>query len=218
MKEVKQFQTESKELLNLMINSIYSNSEVFLRELLSNASDAIDKYKYLSLSSNGKMPILDGDIHISVDKKAKTITITDNGVGMSKEDLVNNLGTIAKSGSLDFKEENEHKKNIDIIGQFGVGFYSAFMVASEVKVISKKYGSDEAYTWDSTGIEGYTIDKCDKATNGTDVIITLKEDTEDDRYTDFLNQDTILVKMNIQIILVNHWKFPVVYCSYCLHP
>ena len=188
----KQFKAESKRLMDLMINSIYTNKDIFLREIISNASDAIDKLYYKSLTDESiLLKKKDYVINIKTDVEKRTITISDNGIGMDKEELENNLGTIAKSGSLDFKEENEHKKNIDIIGQFGVGFYSAFMVASEVKVISKKYGSDEAYTWDSTGIEGYTIDKCDKATNGTDVIITLKEDTEDDRYTDFLNQDTI---------------------------
>ena len=188
----KQFKAESKRLMDLMINSIYTNKDIFLREIISNASDAIDKLYYQSLTDESiLLKKKDYVINISTNVEKRTITISDNGIGMTKEELENNLGTIAKSGSLDFKENNEHKKNIDIIGQFGVGFYSAFMVASEVKVISKKYGSDEAYTWDSTGIEGYTIDKCDKATNGTDVIITLKEDNEDEKFTDFLNQDTI---------------------------
>ena len=140
MKETKKFAAESKELLSLMINSIYSNNEIFLRELISNASDAIDKYKYLSLTSNGKVPLVDHEIKLVVDKKNRTITITDNGIGRNKEELINNLGTIAKSGSKDFMskvKEAKAKDNIDIIGQFGVGFYSAFMVAKEVSVLTK---------------------------------------------------------------------------------
>ena len=162
MKETKQFETESKELLSLMINSIYSNNEVFLRELISNASDAIDKHKYLALNSNGEIPVRDYEIRISKDKEKRTITISDNGIGMNKEDLINNLGTIARSGSKDFvkkfKEAKENKdKSIDIIGQFGVGFYSAFMVAKSIEVITKKEG-DEAYKFISDGQETYTID------------------------------------------------------------
>ena len=188
----KQFKAESKRLMDLMINSIYTNKDIFLREIISNASDAIDKLYYQSLTDESiLLKKKDYVINISTNVEKRTITISDNGIGMTKEELENNLGTIAKSGSFDFKETNEHKKNIDIIGQFGVGFYSAFMVASEVKVISKKYGSDESYIWDSTGIEGYSIEKGEKATNGTDVIITLKEDNEDEKFTDFLNQDTI---------------------------
>ena len=188
----KQFKAESKRLMDLMINSIYTNKDIFLREIISNASDAIDKLYYQSLTDESiLLKKKDYVINISTNVEKRTITISDNGIGMTKEELENNLGTIAKSGSFDFKETNEHKKNIDIIGQFGVGFYSAFMVASEVKVISKKYGSDKSYIWDSTGIEGYTIEPGEKATNGTDVIITLKEDNEDEKFTDFLNQDTI---------------------------
>jgi molecular chaperone HtpG len=190
MKEVKQFQTESKELLNLMINSIYSNSEVFLRELLSNASDAIDKYKYLSLSSNGKMPILDGDIHISIDKKAKTITISDNGVGMSKEDLVNNLGTIAKSGSKDFMskvKEAKEKKDLNIIGQFGVGFYSAFIVANKVEVETKAF-DQPAYRFVSEGEESYSIEEIEKDSQGTSITLFLKKNVDDVKYDEFLEE------------------------------
>ena len=190
MKEVKQFQTESKELLNLMINSIYSNSEVFLRELLSNASDAIDKYKYLSLSSNGKMPILDGDIHISVDKKAKTITISDNGVGMSKEDLINNLGTIAKSGSKDFMskiKEAKEKKDLNIIGQFGVGFYSAFIVANKVEVETKAF-DQPGYRFVSEGEDSYSIEEIDKDTQGTSITLFLKKNVDDVKYDEFLEE------------------------------
>ena len=194
----KQFKAESKKLMDLMINSIYTNKDIFLREIISNASDAIDKLYYNSLTDDSiLLKKKDYAINIKTDVNERTITISDNGIGMSKEELETNLGTIAKSGSLDFKENNEHKKNIDIIGQFGVGFYSAFMVASKVEVISKKYGSDEANKWESTGIDGYTIESAEKATNGTDIIITLKENTEDEHYDDFLNQDTIarLVKM-----------------------
>ena len=190
MKEVKQFQTESKELLNLMINSIYSNSEVFLRELLSNASDAIDKYKYLSLSSNGKMPILEGDIHISVDKKAKTITITDNGVGMSKDDLINNLGTIAKSGSKDFMskiKEAKEKKDLNIIGQFGVGFYSAFIVANKVEVETKAF-DQPGYRFVSEGEDSYSIEEIEKDTQGTSITLFLKKNVDDVKYDEFLEE------------------------------
>ena len=194
----KQFKAESKKLMDLMVNSIYTNKDIFLREIISNASDAIDKLYYNSLTDESiLLKKKDYCINIKTDVNERTITISDNGIGMSKEELETNLGTIAKSGSLDFKENNEHKKNIDIIGQFGVGFYSAFMVASKVEVISKKYGTEEANKWVSEGIDGYSIEKADKATNGTDIIITLKEDTEDEKYSDFLNQDTIsrLVKM-----------------------
>ena len=190
MKEVKQFQTESKELLNLMINSIYSNSEVFLRELLSNASDAIDKYKYLSLSSNGKMPILEGDIHISVDKKAKTITISDNGVGMSKDDLINNLGTIAKSGSKDFMskiKEAKEKKDLNIIGQFGVGFYSAFIVANKVEVETKAF-DQPGYRFVSEGEDSYSIEEIDKDTQGTSITLFLKKNVDNVKYDEFLEE------------------------------
>ena len=188
----KQFKTESKKLMDLMINSIYTNKDIFLREIISNASDAIDKLYYKSLTDESiLLKKKDYCINISTNVEDRTITIRDNGIGMSKEDLENNLGVIAKSGSLDFKTENEHKKDIDIIGQFGVGFYSSFMVADKVTVISKKYGEDEAYIWESSGVDGYTIEKTDKATNGTDVIITLKSDTEDEKYTDFLDQNTI---------------------------
>ena len=194
----KQFKAESKKLMDLMINSIYTNKDIFLREIISNASDAIDKLYYNSLTDESiLLKKKDYCINIKTDVNERTITISDNGIGMTKDELETNLGTIAKSGSLDFKENNEHKKNIDIIGQFGVGFYSAFMVASKVEVISKKYGSDDANKWVSEGIDGYTIESAEKATNGTDIIITLKENTEDEKYDDFLNQDTIsrLVKM-----------------------
>ena len=194
----KQFKAESKKLMDLMINSIYTNKDIFLREIISNASDAIDKLYYNSLTDESiLLKKKDYVINIKTDVSERTITISDNGIGMTKEELETNLGTIAKSGSLDFKENNEHKKNIDIIGQFGVGFYSAFMVAKKVEVISKKYGTEEANKWESVGIDGYSIENAEKATNGTDIIITLKDNTEDEKYDDFLNQDTItrLVKM-----------------------
>ena len=183
----KEFKTESKKLMDLMINSIYTNKEIFLREIISNASDAIDKLHYMSLTDkNIKVNKKDFEIFLSVDKEKRTLTIKDNGIGMSKEELETNLGTIAKSGSEEFKTENEHKKNIDIIGQFGVGFYSAFMVADKVEVISKKYGSDEAFKWESSGIDGYTIDKAEKDSFGTEVILTIKPDSEEEDYGKYL--------------------------------
>lgn len=179
----KEFKTESKKLMDLMINSIYTNKEIFLRELISNASDAIDKLYYLSLTNKDiKIKKDDLEILISVDKEKNTLTISDNGIGMSKEELENNLGTIAKSGSEEFKKDNEHKENIDIIGQFGVGFYSSFMVAKNVLVISKKYGSDEAYAWESSGVDGYSIREANKDSYGTDIILTLKDDDESKVY------------------------------------
>lgn len=185
--KVKEFKTESKKLMDLMINSIYTNKEVFLREIISNASDALDKLHYESLTNSEiKIDTSSFNIRIDVDKDKRTLTISDNGIGMSKEELENNLGTIAKSGSLDFKENNKKKKDIDIIGQFGVGFYSAFMVSSKVKVVSKKYGSNEAYSWMSEGVEGYSIEKDERENYGTDVILTIKEDTDDEKYSKFL--------------------------------
>lgn len=185
----KQFQAESKRLLDLMINSIYTHREIFLRELISNASDAIDKLYYQSLAEEGGTGLSRDDfaINLTVDKAARTITLTDNGCGMSKEDLESNLGTIARSGSLAFKQENNDKKeDIDIIGQFGVGFYSAFMVAECVKVISRVYGSEEAFCWESHGVDGYTIEPCEKEGHGTDIILQIKDNTEDDNYDEFL--------------------------------
>lgn len=183
----KQFKAESKKLMDLMINSIYTNKEIFLRELISNASDAIDKLHYTSLTDDKvKVNKKDFAINVSVDENSRTITISDNGIGMTAEELENNLGTIAKSGSSAFKQENEHKKDIDIIGQFGVGFYSAFMVASKIKVVSKAYGESDANVWESSGIDGYTINKCDKDTYGTEITLFIKEDDEDNNYTEFL--------------------------------
>ena len=183
----KQFNADAKKLMDLMVNSIYTNKEIFLREIISNASDAIDKLYYMSLTdSKIKVNKEDLEIRVDVDKDNRTITVSDNGCGMSKEDLEKNLGTIAKSGSLAFKEANEKKDNIDIIGQFGVGFYSAFMVSSEVKVISRAYDSDEAYCWISNGLDGYEIKKDSRDSYGTTVILKIKEDTENDKYSEFL--------------------------------
>ncbi len=184
----KQFKTESKRLMDLMINSIYTNKEIFLREIISNASDAIDKLHYKSLTDK-KIKINKEDlcINVSIDKDARRLIISDNGIGMTKEELESNLGTIAKSGSFDFKNNNEKKEDIDIIGQFGVGFYSAFMVASNVRVVSKAYGSNEAYEWESEGIEGYSINETDKDTYGTDVILTIREDAEEE-YSKYLEE------------------------------
>lgn len=185
----KAFKAESKKLMDLMINSIYTNKEIFLREIISNASDAIDKLHYMSLTDKDiKVDTSKFNIHITTDKENKTLTISDNGIGMTEEELENNLGTIAKSGSSDFKENNEHKENIDIIGKFGVGFYSAFMVASKVEVISKKYGTDKANKWTSSGIDGYEIEPTTKEDYGTDIILYIKDDTEDEKYSKYLEE------------------------------
>ena len=184
----KEFKAESKRLMDLMINSIYTNKEIFLREIISNASDAIDKLYYRSLTDKSvKVKQKEFEIFISIDKDARTLTISDNGCGMTKEELENNLGTIAQSGSKSFKDENEPKKDIDIIGQFGVGFYSSFMVSKNVKVVSKSYDSDEAYQFVSEGIDGYRIEKADKENYGTDVILTIRDDIEDETYSEFLD-------------------------------
>ncbi len=188
----KQFKAESKKLLDMMINAIYTNKEIFLRELISNASDAIDKLYYRSLTEkNIKTKKEDLEIRLSLDKENRTITISDNGVGMTEEELENNLGTIAKSGSELFKEKNDKKKDIDIIGQFGVGFYSAFMVSNQVEVKSKSIDSDKAYCWSSTGAEGYTINECEKKENGTEIVLSLKENSEEVNYDEFLEEYTI---------------------------
>ncbi len=187
--KTKAFKAESKRLLDLMINSIYTNKEIFLRELISNASDAIDKLYYRSLTEKDvKVNKEDLKIEIKPNKEERTLTISDNGCGMNVEELEKNLGTIAKSGSLAFKDSTDKKEDIDIIGQFGVGFYSAFMVASEVTVCSKAYGSDEANTWKSKGAEGYTIEKSEKDSWGTTITLKLKEDTEDEKYSEFLDE------------------------------
>ena len=187
--EKQQFKAESQRLLDLMINSIYTHREIFLREIISNASDAMDKLAYTALTDD-KVGI-DRDqfaITITRDKDNRTLTVSDNGIGMSKADMEENLGTIAKSGSLGFKQAMEKNEDIDIIGQFGVGFYSAFMVASSITVISKKYGEDTAWKWVSDGADGYTIEETEKDAPGTDVIMTLKEDTEDEKYSEYLEE------------------------------
>ena len=187
--KTKAFKAESKRLLDLMINSIYTNKEIFLREIISNASDAIDKLYYRSLTEKDvKVNREDLKIEIKLDKENKTITVKDNGCGMNAEELEKNLGTIARSGSLAFKDENDKKDDIDIIGQFGVGFYSAFMVASEVTVLSKPYGDLEANVWKSKGIEGYTVEKAEKEECGTTITLKLKEDTADEKYSEFLDE------------------------------
>lgn len=185
----KEFKAESKRLLEMMINSIYTQREIFLRELISNASDAIDKIYYKALSDD-QLVFNKEDYYIKVtaDKERRTLTITDTGIGMTQEELENNLGTIAKSGSLAFKNENEAKDGHNIIGQFGVGFYSAFMVADEITVITKPLGSDEAYKWESKGVDGYTIVPCEKESVGTEIILTIKENTEDDSYDEYLEE------------------------------
>ena len=185
----KQFKTESKKLLDMMINSIYTHREIFLRELISNASDAIDKLYFRSLTDSS-VAINKGDyaINLSADKTARTITISDNGCGMTKDELENNLGTIAKSGSFDFKKENESTEDVDVIGQFGVGFYSSFMVAKKITVRSKVYGEDMAHIWESEGADGYTIEECNKPTFGTEITLYIKEDTEEEKYSEFLDE------------------------------
>lgn len=187
----KQFKTESKKLLDMMVNSIYTHKEIFLRELISNASDAIDKLYFRSLTDDSvKLKQSDYEIRLTADKEARTLTVSDNGCGMSKDELENNLGTIAASGSFDFKNnpENKDKEEIDIIGQFGVGFYSAFMVADKISVTSKAYGADEAYKWESSGADGYTITACEKDTAGTEIILHIKEDTDDENYSEYLDE------------------------------
>ena len=185
----KQFKAESKRLLDLMINSIYTNKEIFLRELISNASDAIDKLYYRSLTDkNLSTDRSKLEIKIEINKENREIVIKDNGCGMTEKELENNLGTIAQSGSLAFKEQNEKKEDIDIIGQFGVGFYSAFMVSDDVTVESKSIDSEQAYKWESKGAEGYTIEPCEKAEIGTTITLHIKEDNEDEKYSDFLEE------------------------------
>ena len=185
--EKKEFKAESRRLLDMMINSIYTHKEIFLREVISNASDAIDKLYFKSLTDTSVgMNKDDFVINIYADKQARTLTVSDNGIGMSAQELEDNLGTIANSGSLAFKSDNELGEDVDIIGQFGVGFYSTFMVAKEVTVVTKAYGSDKAYRWVSDGVDGYTIEECEKDSVGTDVIIALKDDTDDEKYSEYL--------------------------------
>ena len=186
----KQFKAESKRLLDLMINSIYTHKEIFLREIISNASDACDKLCYQGLTDDSvKLTRKDFQIQLTADRDARTITVADNGIGMDKEDLENNLGVIASSGSYKFKQEvGDDAKDTDVIGQFGVGFYSAFMVCDQVTVRTRKFGSNTAYQWQSSGADGYTITECDKADVGTEVIMHLKDDTEDEHYSEFLDE------------------------------
>ena len=190
--EKQQFKAESKRLLDLMINSIYTHQEIFLREIISNASDAIDKLAYTALTDD-KVGLNRDDFAITItrDSDNKILTVSDNGIGMDKAEMEENLGTICKSGSLSFKQAMEKKdgnEDVDIIGQFGVGFYSAFMVAASVTVISRKYGSDKAWKWVSDGADGYTIEETQRDAAGTDVIMTLKADTEDEKYSEFLDE------------------------------
>lgn len=191
----KQFKAESKKLLDMMINSIYTHKEIFLRELISNASDAIDKLYFKSLTDDSvKLAREDFKIHIDLDKENRTIKISDNGIGMTGEELENNLGTIAKSGSFNFKKENadnEKTDDISVIGQFGVGFYSSFMVADKVEVISKAFGENVAHKWVSTGADGYTIEECEKENAGSEITLYVKEDTENEDYSKYLEQYTI---------------------------
>ncbi len=185
----KQFKSESKKLMDMMINSIYTHKEIFLRELISNSSDALDKLYFMSLTDTNVGIALDEfEIRLELDKENRTLTISDNGCGMTEEELDKNLGTIAKSGSFNFKQENEKTENVDIIGQFGVGFYSAFMVSDNVTVESRAYGSDEAFRWNSQGADGYTIEACEKNSVGTVITLHIKENTEDESYDEFLDQ------------------------------
>lgn len=190
MAQTKQFKAESKRLLDMMINSIYTHKEIFLREIISNASDAIDKLYFKSLTDTSVgMNKADFEINLAADKEARTLTISDNGIGMTEEELENNLGTIANSGSFAFKKDNDLGDDVDIIGQFGVGFYSTFMVAKEVTVITKAYGSDTAYKWVSNGVDGYTVEETEKPDGvGTTIILTMKDDTDDEKYSEFLDQ------------------------------
>ena len=211
---MRKFKTESKKLLDLMINSIYTNREIFLRELVSNASDAVDKLYFRSLTDEGlQVNRADLAITVSFDSNARTVTVSDNGIGMSKDDLDRNLGTIAHSDSFEFKAENADDKtsDVDIIGQFGVGFYSAFMVGKKVRVVSRAFGSDEAWAWESDGIEGYTIEEAERAEHGTDVIVYLKDNTDDENYdhyateyglTDLIKRYSNYVRYPIQMEVV----------------
>ena len=187
--EKKQFKTESQKLLDMMINSIYTHKEIFLREIISNASDALDKLHFRSLTDSGiAIGRSDYRIDIAIDKKARTLTVSDNGCGMTREELENNLGTIAKSGSFEFKRDNDQGEEIDVIGQFGVGFYSAFMVSDKITVRSRVYGEPTAYEWESEGADGYTVNECEKPTFGTEIILHIKADTEDEKYSEFLEE------------------------------
>lgn len=205
--EKKEFKAESKRLLDLVINSIYTNKEIFLRELISNASDAIDKMYYKALTDDSIVfNKSDYFINISIDKDDRTLTVLDTGIGMTKEELESNLGIIANSGSFAFKQDNELKDGYDIIGQFGVGFYSAFMVADNVTVISKAYGSDEAYKWESSGVDGYTIELSEKEATGTKIVLKLKESTENEDYDEYLEEYRI---KNLVKRYSNYIRYPI---------
>ena len=212
---MRQFKTESKKLLDLMINSIYTNKEIFLRELISNASDAVDKLNFKSLQDPSvKLDQGDLAIRVSFDKDARTITISDNGIGMTAEELERNLGTIAHSGSEEFKTENAEQQgsDVDIIGQFGVGFYSAFMVASHVKVVSRAYGEDIAHVWESDGLEGYTIEDGERAEHGTDVILTLRENEKLDADGEAETYDRFLTEWGLKSLIQqysNYVRYPI---------
>ncbi|MBR1739218.1 MAG: molecular chaperone HtpG [Ruminococcus sp.] len=187
--QTKEFKAESKRLLDMMINSIYTHKEIFLREIISNASDAIDKLYFKSLTDTSVgMGKDDFAISLAIDKEKKTLTVSDNGIGMTEEELENNLGTIAQSGSLAFKKDNDLGEDVDIIGQFGVGFYSTFMVSKKVEVLTRAYGSDKAYLWSSDGVEGYTVEEAQKDTVGTTITLYIKDDTEDEKYSKYLDQ------------------------------
>ena len=208
----KQFKTESKRILDMMINSVYTHREIFLRELISNASDAIDKLAYRALTDESvKTAREDFRIQIKPDKDARTLTISDNGIGMSADELESNLGVIARSGSYAFKndltDKEKEDKTVEIIGQFGVGFYSAFMVAEKVRVVSRKFGEDTANAWESTGADGYTVSPAERAEAGTDVILFIKPDTEDERYGDYL--DTYELKRIVKKYS-DYIRFPIV--------
>lgn len=218
----KQFKAESKKLMELMINSIYSNKEIFLREIISNASDAIDKLYYKSLTDKKiKVDKDDFEIKISIDKDNRLLTISDNGIGMSKEELENNLGTIARSGSSTFKEENEKKDDIDIIGQFGVGFYSAFMVSDNVKVVSRAYGSSASFVWESSGVSGYSIKECSLDDYGTSITLKIKEGSDYDQYLEdytiqmlikkYSDYITYPIKMNLEKSIKKDDEYETVY-------
>ena len=212
---MRQFKTESKKLLDLMINSIYTNKEIFLRELISNASDAVDKLNFKSLTNSDiKLDSNDLAIRISFDKDARTLTVSDNGIGMTAEDLERNLGTIAHSGSEEFKQENAESQggDVDIIGQFGVGFYSAFMVASKVRVVSRAFGEQTAHVWESDGLEGYTIEDGERAEHGTDVILTIRENTKGENGEAGENYDTYRTEWGLRDLITrysNYVRYPI---------
>ena len=189
----KKFKAESKRLLDLMINSIYTHKEIFLREIISNASDAIDKLCYKSLTDeNVGLKREDFRITVHADPESRTLTVSDNGIGMSADELENNLGVIASSGTYQFRQEvGKDNEDVDIIGQFGVGFYSAFMVADHITVVTKKYGEEQAYRWESDGADGYTVTTCEKDSVGTDIVMHIKEDGEEEKYSEFLEEYTL---------------------------